>query len=76
MRPFHRVPLSTRYVPRRVTGGVHFPQRTHNFRNPTYGRALPRRIGGWKKGVGLAAITLAAAIGFNVLALAIQDREH
>src|SRR6266852_2878937 len=29
-----------------------------------------------KKGVGLAAITLAAAIGFNVLALAIQDREH
>ena len=26
--------------------------------------------------IGLAAITLAAAIGFNVLALAIQDREH
>jgi len=26
--------------------------------------------------VGLAAITLAAAIGFNVLVLAIQDREH
>jgi hypothetical protein len=34
------------------------------------------RIGGRKMWVGLAAITLAAAIGFNVLALAIQDREH
>jgi hypothetical protein len=49
---------------------------THNSRNPTYGPALSMRIGGRKMWVGLAAITLAAAIGFNVLALAIQDREH
>jgi len=49
---------------------------THNYRNPTYSPALSMRIGGRKMWVGLAAITLAAAIGFNVLALAIQDREH
>jgi hypothetical protein len=32
--------------------------------------------GGQKMWFVLAAFTLAAAIGFNVLALAVQDREH
>ena len=32
--------------------------------------------GGHKMWFALAAITLAAAIGFKVLALAVQDREH
>jgi hypothetical protein len=32
--------------------------------------------GGQKMWFALAAITFAAAIGFNVLALSAQDREH